>query len=330
MPWPDHYQRFFVWALLIAVVSADFRIKRVSFVVAIVAIAFFNCAFELSGQTLSETPPTTGLDQVIPETLSANARHALVDNQNYDLAIDLLREAILSNPNDIGADYDPKVFLHQPSDAPEHGRKQLLKMLADRPLMNQYLDESDDLWSWAAWKYGAKIAGSNVVWDSSPTVDANCPAQHRMPTHGKDGAVQVRKVSLDDVMNNKAAAFDRLWSGAVYELHNIENAAEFDELFHRAKCGTVTEEEFVKSMFTIELKAEQRTRKWYVELYLPHAKKYGIRTYPENWCCTDWGSSTSLFLCYTDKEAYPWTPYSRYYAELRAHNSPVPKSKNAQ
>lgn len=330
MPWPDHYQRFFVWALLIAVVSADFAIKRMSLVATIFSLLFCNCAFELSGQTLSETLPRASLDEIIPTTLSANARRALLDDQNYDRAIDLLLEAILSNPDDIGADYDPKVFLHQPTDALEHGRKQLLKMLADRPLMNRYLDESDDLWSWAAWKYGAKIAGSKVVWDSSPTDDPHCSAQHHIPTHGEDGTIRIRDLSLDDFLNNKTAAFDRLWSGAVFELHNIENAAEFDELYDRAKSGDVTEEEFVKSMFTIELKAGQRTRKWYVELYLPHAKKYGIPTYPENWSCGDWGSPTSLFLRYTDKEAYPWTPYSRYYAELRASNSPVPISKNVQ
>jgi hypothetical protein len=80
----------------------------------------------------------------------------------------------------------------------------------------------------------------------------------------------------------------------------------------------VSEDEFVKSMFTIELNAEQRTRKWYVEMFLPHAKKYRLLTYPENWFCVNWGSAESLFSKCSDREAYPWVPYARFYAGLRA------------
>jgi tetratricopeptide (TPR) repeat protein len=303
---------------------------RVTLIATVIASCLCFNSSESFGQNRVDIPPTDAPIKTASDFLAEDAQHALSVEKDYDAAIDFLREAISSNPDDMGAKYDPKLFQRQQPDDAEHGRKQLLKMLADRPLMNRYLDESDDLWSWAAWKYGAKIAGSKVVWDSSPTDDPNCPAQHHIPTHGEDGTIRIRDLSLDDFLNNKTAAFDRLWSGAVFELHNIENAAEFDELYDRAKSGDVTEEEFVKSMFTIELKAGQRTRKWYVELYLPHAKKYGIPTYPENWSCGDWGSPTSLFLRYTDKEAYPWTPYSRYYAELRASNSPVPISKNVQ
>ena len=57
------------------------------------------------------------------------------------------------------------------------------------------------------------------------------------------------------------------------------------EIYEKAALNAVSEEEFVKSMFALEFRAVQRTRKWYVEVFLPHAKKYKIETFPESWFC---------------------------------------------
>src|SRR5262245_26071780 len=66
--------------------------------------------------------------------------------KDYDRAIDLLRTAIALNPNDAGIDYDPTAF--NPDEISDHGHTQLLKMVAERPLMGRFLVQSGTLARW--------------------------------------------------------------------------------------------------------------------------------------------------------------------------------------
>jgi hypothetical protein len=174
--------------------------------------------------------------------------------RDYDGAILRLREAIIQNPRDAGATYEPTAVRNE--DISSHGRSQVLKMIADRPLMGTYLDKSDELWNWAALKFSINIVGTDLEWDPTPTDDPQCPSQVHLPHPGDPGRIRIRDIPSDDRVD-KAAAFDWLWSHLVYELHNFENAAAFEDLYDQVREKKIDGEQFVKEMFEIELKTDQ-------------------------------------------------------------------------
>jgi len=247
------------------------------------------------------------------KSLVEDAQLALFSKE-YDEATTLLRKAIALNSHDAGANYDPIQFRRESPSA--YGLSQVRQMLNDRPLMAAYTGEEDDLVNWAACRFSARINGGQMKWDASATDDPQCDSQMHVPHPGDPGFIRIRNLSEADT--NKTAGFEWLWSHAVFELHNVDNAADFDALYEKARQNKITEDDFVKSMFLLELRAEQRTRKWYVEIYLPYAKKNKLRTQPMFWCFDSWGEPDSLFRNCTDKTKYPWLPYSSFYNGLRS------------
>ncbi len=59
---------------------------------------------------------------------------------DYDQGMADLKTAIRLNPNDLGENYQPSSNKELSPEALEHGRKQVEKMLKDRPAMAQYPD----------------------------------------------------------------------------------------------------------------------------------------------------------------------------------------------
>ncbi len=83
-----------------------------------------------------------------------------------------------------------------------------------------------------------------------------------------------------------------------------------------ASKDTISEEEYVKGIFVLEWRyAAQRERRFYVEVFLPHAKRYRIPTDSARWYFSDkdWRSAEALFADFTDKNQYPWKHYSPQY-----------------
>ena len=233
---------------------------------------------------------------------------------DYDQAAKHLRAAIASHPDDAGRRYDPWTLPLHDKCALDHGRKQLEQMLRDRPQMKSNLRSSDLLWVWAAAKFGEKIEGAEVEWDASPPRGGQTDADHIPPYGNQPGRIRVRK---NDSALGDAAAFEKLWMATVFELHNIENAKEFARIEWQAFDGSITQDQFVKAMYSIERKTAERTRRWYIEVFLPHAKSHKIPTDPERWYCRMWGTADKDLARNTDKAAYPWVPYSGYFAGLR-------------
>jgi hypothetical protein len=116
---------------------------------------------------------------------------------------------------------------------------------------------------------------------------------------------------------DEVAAFDWMWSCAIFELHNVESSKDFLDVDQQAREGRISEREFVKRMFTVELRAQQRMRKWYVDVYLPYAKRQNVLTHADWWGCSKWGSAELLFGNCVDTAKYPWRPYCDYYLQLQ-------------
>ncbi len=98
---------------------------------------------------------------------------------DYRQGLPDMKEAIRLNPSDLGEKYQPTSNKELSAEALAHGRKQVEKMLKDRPAMAQYGEEIEFLRSWAARKFAGEDMGSLIDWDSTPPLHSD--AEHIAP-----------------------------------------------------------------------------------------------------------------------------------------------------
>jgi HEAT repeat protein len=72
-------------------------------------------------------------------------------------------------------------------------------------------------------------------------------------------------------------------------------------------------------MFATEWCAVERTRRFFVDVYLRHNGQPNVPTHPDLWHLTAWGSVDELLQnIYNDRTNYPWIPYLVYFDEMKA------------
>ncbi|MCC6123998.1 MAG: tetratricopeptide repeat protein [Pirellulales bacterium] len=236
---------------------------------------------------------------------------ALLDNGDYEKGAAALKSAVELHPGDVGGDYKPTTDKPLPPAALEHGRQQVRKMLADRPAMAEYAAESGFLRDWAARKFAGEDLGSLIDWDPEPPTDSD--AEHTAPGETEHGSIQVHPEYTHGRRVGRPRNFEELWAGAVYELHNINNARHFVKLHERAAAGKVSKEAFVGGIVKHEVVAAQQTRAFYLKVFLPFAAKQQLSTQPTLWFAQWWDQPDEALKGFTDKSAYPWQPYARQY-----------------
>jgi hypothetical protein len=301
----------------------DLVVPKLFFLVS--AVTFFHFESGACAQSNGDLSSSEKNPVLYPTQLAERAQVAL-RKSDYDGAIALFKQAISLNEGDSGANYDPSKLPSIDYDSLRHGQVQVENMLKDRPLMGTYLHSSDNLQIWAIFKYAEKVLKSPVNWDPGVLKNSKLEAEHEIPYDGLPGRIRIKDVTLESKAgdfdrNSKKRAFELLWSSAVFELHNVGYAKEFLDTSRKAANGDLDPDAFVKAIFLTELKASQVTRKWYVQIYLPHAKKYNLPSDSKIWYCDEWGSGESLFNQYTDKKSYPWEPYSSYFLQIKSSGS---------
>ncbi len=229
-----------------------------------------------------------------------------------------LQEAIRRNPGDAGQTYQPEASVRLSAAALKHGDEQVRQMLKDRPAMAKHVAPGSRLWQWAARKFAGEDLGDTIDWDPAPPRDAG--ADHTPPTRAKRGSIRVRKFAAKLDEQGAAATFDECWRRAIFELHNITGAADFQRAQAAAAAGKLTEEEYVRQVCQAEYHAAQRTRAFYVRVYLPWAIGHGVKTDPRRWYTWWWGAAENVLDRFPNRDAYPWRPCARYYWRLRVEH----------
>jgi tetratricopeptide (TPR) repeat protein len=236
---------------------------------------------------------------------------ALLENGDFEKGIPALKAAIEMHPNDAGVRYKPTSDKPLSDAALTHGREQVRKMLADRPAMAEHADEAKFLRDWAARKFAGEALGSLIDWDPEPPLDSD--AEHTAPDEKEHGSIQVHPRYTHGRRAGQPRSFEELWAGAIYELHNINNAKHFVKLHEEAVDGKLTKEQFVGGIVRHEVIAAQETRAFYLAVYLPFAAKQKLATQPALWFAQWWDQPDEALKGFTNQEAYPWQPYARQY-----------------
>ena len=234
---------------------------------------------------------------------------------DYDAGAADLKAAIARHPGDAGQGYSTATSgLHQgplTEDELAHGERQLRAMLRDRPAMGRGLTEGDPLWQFAVRRFGGEALGKPIDWD--PQLPSDSLAEHVAPHQGRRGRIRVTTLDADIADAHPDWAFERLWSLAVFELHNMSVVPVFDRLRQQATAGTISKVEFVAGIFAAEHEAIERTRGFYVHVFLPYAAKRKLPTDLDNWFGHWWVDPDKVFGQFADRTTYPWRPYARLY-----------------
>ena len=214
-----------------------------------------------------------------------------------------LKAAIELNPGDAGLRYQPSSSARLSAEAMEHGRRQVAQMLHDRPAMAEFEKDAGFLRDWAARKFAGEDFGELIDWDPSPPLHSD--AEHLAAGDGQHAAILVEALYTAGPNADMPRSFEELWAGAVYELHNVALSREFVRLNDQAEEGKVSKEAFVAGILKFELLAAQRTRAFYVRVFLPWAEKKKLPTNPSLWFCDWWDSPEGRWQTFPTSRPIP-------------------------
>jgi len=240
-----------------------------------------------------------------------------IRNGEYDKGIALLAKKIEQNPDDVGKTYDPCSGKKLAPELLEHGTKELLRMFHDRPVMLNHMDENGVLGKWAIRKLAGEDTGFVIHWDPTSPLSGG-RAEHQVPAPSQPAAIRIAKVHPSGPRKGYDLTFEELWNSAVFELHNVRNAKQFQSLHNKAISAEIDREQYIVEHFRLEHRAIQQTRAFYCRIYLLWAREHSRRTEPELWYTTTWGGTDQWLQHYADRSAYPWSYYGRNFDMLKS------------
>jgi tetratricopeptide (TPR) repeat protein len=249
-----------------------------------------------------------------PRTFSClELRAALrVCRGDYDGGIGDLRAAVALDPNDPAAKFEHWAKKPLTAEAVAHGKRQIRQMLQDRPAMAKYSDKAAVLYDWAERKFAGEDLRLPIHWDSSEPPVAE--AEHFSPTAYNWGRIRLRKTRVDSSRKEKEQTFEELWREAVFELYNITNDEDFRRAGKEAYEGRLTKEAYVAAIVDCESRAAEKTRAFYIHVFLPWAKTQRAATDPRLWYITGrLDCKENLILPHVDRRSFYWASYELNY-----------------
>ncbi len=121
-----------------------------------------------------------------------------------------------------------------------------------------------------------------ILWDASDP-DPFTTADHDSPTSSSPGHIRVRGTYNAGPHRGEERSFEEMWGEVVFELYNINNVKDFNQLTAEAAAGKLSKEEFVTKVVECEDIAAEKARAFYIHAFLPWAKDHQVSTRPETW-----------------------------------------------
>jgi tetratricopeptide (TPR) repeat protein len=220
---------------------------------------------------------------------------------NYQGGIDDLHTAVGLDTADQADKFEnwPKTTLAP--EAVERGAAQVRRMLRDRSVMAKCGAKAQRIYDWAARKFAGEDVGAAILWNpfEPDSSDADNAIRYiRIATNHRQGPDR-----------GKAMSFEESWRCAVFELYNTGNAATFARLDAAVAGGGITKETFVARTIDCESLAAEKTRAFYIHVYLPWAKDNRIPTDPARWYIGSRSNCKEHLLSQWDRDA----TYGQYY-----------------
>jgi tetratricopeptide (TPR) repeat protein len=245
---------------------------------------------------------------------------------DYDRGIADIQTAIRLNPHDPAATFEPSPKTPLTPVAIEHGKEQLRRMLRDRPAMAKYGSRAQVLYEWATRKFAGEDVRQKISWDASePSLTTS---EIGWSTTTGAWCVRFARKYDDGTKEGAERCFEDLWYDAVFELYNTLNADDISRIFRQAFEGRLQKQEFVTMIVQCESRTAERTRAFYIHVFLPWAKSNRVASRPQLWhlaCRFD--ASENLLAGRVAKTSPYWRAYERDY-DLLTLRALVRKGEN--
>ncbi len=239
---------------------------------------------------------------------------------DYNRALADFQTMMKLNPQDPAAHFESAKKHPLDEKDLEHGERQVRQMLENRPAMGELGAKADSLYRWAARKFAGEDLGERIFWNpGEPPPEVAC--DHRTPGPGCPGYIQMHEKFTQGPLKGKNVPFEELWRGAVFELYNITGAKDFKRIESEAAAGKISREEYITGTLAVESRAAAKTRAFYIRVFLPWAKEYGVKTDPRKWCVArreKIGDDFALSL--TGKDSAHWRHYGYAYDIISFHS----------
>jgi tetratricopeptide (TPR) repeat protein/protein involved in polysaccharide export with SLBB domain len=207
---------------------------------------------------------------------------AFIGRGEYERAVNDLQAVFRLNPTDPAASFEPWRKAQVAADALQHGERQIRQMLKDRPNMGRFGEKANVLLRWAARKFAGEDLHEMIFWNpSDPSPDIT--ACSRPPTADEPGVIRVRGTIIEGPDKGKARSFEEMWCNAVFELYNIANSKQVDQIDDDVTKDMFSREEYVTKLIEVESGAAEKTRSFYIHVFLPWAIEHGVATDPRPW-----------------------------------------------
>ena len=156
--------------------------------------------------------------------------------------------------------------------------------------------------------------GEKVFWDAGKPLDAFL-CDSSQPTAEAPGRIRILGKYLDGPERDKERTFEEMWCDAVFELYNVASAKDFQQCSAEARAGRLSRREYVVGNLRIESRAAERTRAFYINVFLPWAKEHRLSSNPRCWfvAAREYESKSLLGIALASESDPHWRAYERDY-----------------
>ena len=201
-----------------------------------------------------------------------------------------------------------------------HGKRQVERMLADRPGMAVYrrekddkagyVEEKDSIYQWAVEAYAGKYVGERVFWVQGE------PAGGVEACHCNARLYGIYALTIKSPADDRRDGFEVMWSRCIYEMLNMAQREAWEAVEKGAIDGPLSAREFVEEGARVEWLALRQVARFHEEVWVPWARQVDMKSARAVWVLEgsevyeDWRAQ------YANRAAYPWQPFLQIYGVL--------------
>lgn len=197
------------------------------------------------------------------------------------------------------------------------GRRQVEKLLEDRPRMGTCFESANPLHVWSAVRFEKKYNNAPVRWDPWYPVEQDAPAYHRYSSLNGAWCIHVSSTYRTGENLGRKHTSDELWYSVLFELENVANQPKANRLRERAQRQSISRREFVLGILKLEYEAALRTRAFVVHVYYPWCVKQQVSPSLAEWRIAGWLTFDDFVLLHPENESQRWNLYGQQYDALR-------------
>lgn len=210
-----------------------------------------------------------------------------------------------------------RVIAAEPSaDDLKHGKKQVQRMLDDRPGMAlyrtgdspvaRYLDETDAPWQWAQKAFAGIYVNERVFWDH------RLPPNERRSDYTSPYHNALYSVSLRPPADLNLEHLEHAWARLVYEILSMNRETERDRLSILVYSRQVSIDSAVREHARLSWTAKKELEQFYHQTWRPWAESRGLPVHTRSWIHDHLGTFDSWYEENPDRFDY----MRKYYQDL--------------